>query len=99
MSTKPEFLKLNENGSIVSLEGVLAVYVLDENGGNYNYRREIKIRYRDEKTMAFSYGYDDRHKNENAIRRDVDFKQIEDALTSPPPPNQLNNNGNNIPNI
>jgi hypothetical protein len=76
----PPFIKLEEDGSIVSLEGILAVYATNESGSNWNKIRRIKVSWKDGNSLTFSYGSDDNYKDHNAKRRDLDLKQIEKAL-------------------
>jgi len=85
----PSFIKLEEDGSIVSLEGILAVYATDESGSNWNKIRRIVISWKNGDKLNFSYGGDDNYKDHNGKRRDSDLSQIEKALIPLPLTNNL----------
>tara|TARA_R110000772_G_scaffold258707_3_gene376040 strand:+ start:409 stop:735 length:327 start_codon:yes stop_codon:yes gene_type:complete len=74
------FLKLKNDGTIVSLYGILSVYVTDNSGSNWDKCRRLIIKYRDCAIVDLGYGNDRDHATIKGALRDEDFEQIKDAL-------------------
>jgi hypothetical protein len=74
------FLKLKNDGTILSLDGILSVYATDEPGSNWDKRRHLVIKYRDGAIANLGYGNDRDHATIKGALRDEDFEQIEAAL-------------------